>query len=140
MADNSFETPGGAHVNGALAMALDANGKAVPAGADTHIGIVDVGHVSGRPYELVPASQNEKVLGANGAAGDDLDGLIIVPESTSPGVVSLFDDDVPIPLFVGGSVSTLMPTFIRLGLRSVKGAWKVTTGKNVSVIAVGRFS
>ena len=37
-------------------------------------------------------------------------------------------------------VADLTPIRVPLGLYSVQGAWQVTTGANVSVIAVGRFS
>lgn len=40
MSGNSFATPDGAHVTGAVAMALDDAGNAVPIEADTPIGTV----------------------------------------------------------------------------------------------------
>jgi len=42
MAGNSFATPDGPHVTGAVAMALDAKGQAIPIEADTPIGTVKV--------------------------------------------------------------------------------------------------
>ena len=96
----------------------------------------------GREYETVAASQTAQVLGATGAAGDLINGLLVIPASTSPGAVTLLDGATSIPVFVGGasSVSSLIPFFIPLGIKSVSGAWKVTTGAGVSVIGVGDFT
>ena len=103
---------------------------------------VDIGKVAGREYETVAASQTAQVLGATGAAGDDIDGLLVIPATTSPGNVLLLDNATSITVFVGGSSSvvTLIPFYIPLGMRSVSGAWKVTTGANVSVIGIGNFT
>lgn len=93
-------------------------------------------------YETVAASQTAQVLGATGATGDYVTGLLCTPATTSPGVVTLLDNAISIPLFVGGasSVSNLVPFFISLGAFSVSGAWKVTTGANISVMAFGNFT
>ena len=96
----------------------------------------------GSEYETVAASQTAQPLGAAGATGDLLNGLLIIPATTSPGAVTILDNATSIPVFVGGSssVSTLIPFFVPLGIKSVSGAWKVTTGANVSAIAVGDFT
>ena len=93
-------------------------------------------------YETVAASQTAQVLGATGATGDYISGLLVIPATTSPGLVTLLDNATSIPVFVGGatSVSNLVPFFISLGMISVSGAWKVTTGANVSVIGIGNFT
>jgi hypothetical protein len=94
-------------------------------------------------YETVAASQSDQSLGATGAMGDHLAGVLIVPATTSPGAVSIKDGaGSAITIFTGGatSVSNLTPMFVPLGLRSLAGAWKITTGANVSVIAVGKFT
>lgn len=93
-------------------------------------------------YETVAASQTAQVLGASGGAGDYIAGLLVIPATTSPGAISLLDNGTSISVFTGGasSVSNLVPFFIPLGIKSVNGPWKVTTGANVSVIAVGNFS
>lgn len=99
---------------------------------------IDDGH-----FETVAASQTDQSLGATGARGDYLSGLLIVPATTSPGVVSIKDDSgSAITVFTGGasSVNSLVPFFVPLGLVSLLGAWRVTTGANVSVIAVGTFT
>ena len=93
-------------------------------------------------YETVAASQTAQTLGATGATGDYISGILVVPASTSPGVVTLLDNATSISVFAGGasSVSTLHPFFIPLGMISVSGAWKITTGANVSCIGVGNFT
>jgi hypothetical protein len=93
-------------------------------------------------YEPVAAGQTAQVLGAAGALGDVIAGVLVTPLTTTPGVVTLLDNATSIPLFVGGasSVSNLTPFFIPLGMKSVSGAWKLTTGANVSAIAIGNFS
>lgn len=92
-------------------------------------------------YETVAASQTAQVLGSTGAVGDYLAGLLVIPATTSPGVVTLLDGSTSIPVFVGGatSVSSLAPFFITCGMKCVGSGWKVTTGANVSVIGVGNF-
>lgn len=94
-------------------------------------------------YETVAASQTDQALGATGAAGDFLQGVLIVPATTSPGAVSIKDGSGnSITIFTGGasSVGSLVSFFVPLGIYSVSGAWKVTTGANVSAIGVGKFT
>jgi hypothetical protein len=98
----------------------------------------------GLAYETVAAGQTNQVLGATGAAGDLLAGLLIVPATTAPGPVSIREGSGPsIMVFVGGDlypISSTIPFFIPLGILSLTGAWKVTTSADVSVIAVGSFT
>jgi len=113
------------------------------ASIDTTPQSVSVSSVNGREYETVAASQTDQVLGATGGTGDDLDFLLVVPATTSPGAVSIKDGSgSSITVFTGGSssVSNLVPFPIPINLRSLAGAWKVTTGANVSVIGVGDFT
>lgn len=93
-------------------------------------------------YEAVAASQTAQILGTAGAAGDVIQRVIIIPASTSPGSVVLLDNATSITLFAGGasSVATLTPFTVEIGAKSVSGAWKITTGASVSVIAVGEFN
>lgn len=93
-------------------------------------------------YETVAASQTAQALGATGAVGDFIAGILVIPATTSPGVVTLLDNATSIPVFVGGasSVSDLKPFMIPLGLKSVSGAWKITTGAAVSAIGIGDFT
>lgn len=97
----------------------------------------------GTEFETVAAGQTAQVLGATGAAGDFIAGVLVVPAVVACGVVTLLDGATSIPLFVGGGTTALAdakPFFIELGMRSVSGAWKITTGANVSVIAIGDFT
>lgn len=93
-------------------------------------------------YETVAASQTAQILGATGAVGDYIAGLLVIPATTSPGNVLLLDQATSITVFVGGatSVSNLVPFFIPLGMKCVGTSWKVTTGANVSVIGIGNFT
>lgn len=93
-------------------------------------------------YETVAASQTAQVLGATGATGDFIAGVLVVPATTSPGNVLLLDNATSITVFTGGgtSVSNLVPFYIPLGMTSVSGAWKLTTGSNVSCIGIGNFT
>jgi hypothetical protein len=93
-------------------------------------------------YETVAASATSQPLGTTGAKGDYISHLIVVPTSTSPGSIVLADGATNITVFAGGagSVLTLHPFAIGLGMRSASGAWSVTTGANVSLIAVGDFT
>jgi hypothetical protein len=106
----------------------------------SHTALTDFG---AGEYETVAASQTDQALGATGAAGDYLSGLLVVPATTSPGAVSIKDGaGSAITVFTGGasSVSNLVPFFIPLGLKSGSGAWKVTTGANVSCLGSGNFT
>ena len=97
-------------------------------------------------YETVAASQTDQVLGATGAVGDFLASLIIVPGTTSPGNVLIQDGNgTEITVFTGGasSVNELRPIIVPLGLKCVNATtpgWKITTGANVTVLAIGDFT
>lgn len=93
-------------------------------------------------YETVAASQTAQPLGATGATGDYIAGVLVIPATTSPGNVLLLDNATSITIFTGGasSVSNLVPFFIPLGMISVSGAWKLTTGASVSCIGIGNFT
>ena len=102
-----------------------------------------LGRIAEGDYETVAASATTQVLGASGAAGDYLMGVLIVPASVDAGAVQIKDGtNNAITVFAGGtdSVSNLVPFFVPLGIRSAQGAWQVTTGADVSVVAVGSFT
>jgi hypothetical protein len=152
MADNYAFTPGtgatGAadDIGGILyprsKLSLGADGAAVDAIAG-HGGITTaVQRVvqAGYEYETVAASQTAQVIGATGAAGDYLKGLLVIPATTGAGLVTILDNAISIPVYISGTLVDLKPFFIPLELISVSGAWKVTTGANVSVIAIGKFT
>lgn len=94
-------------------------------------------------YKTVAASVAAQVLGTTGAIGDYLNGVLIVPATTSPGAVQIQDDSgTAITIFTGGatSVADLKPFFVPVSARSVAGAWKITTGAAVSAIGIGNFT
>lgn len=103
-------------------------------------------YASGLENETVAASQTDQILGATGAVGDRLDYLLVVPATTSPGIVEVQDaDGTAVTVFTGGasSVSNLVPFVIIWG-KACTGVttpgWKITTGANVSVVAFGNFT
>lgn len=93
-------------------------------------------------YETVVASATAQVMGSTGAIGDVIHAILVIPATTSPGVVTLLDGATSIPVFVGGatSVADLKPFRIELKLKCVNAAWKITTGANVSAIGIGDFT
>jgi hypothetical protein len=101
---------------------------------------------AGTDYATVAASQSAQMLGATGAVGDYLAGVLIVPASTSPGAVSIKDGNgSAITVFAGGasSLAGLQPFFVPIGAKCTAAAtpgWQVTTGANVSAVAVGSFT
>lgn len=109
---------------------------------DNIVTISTIDRLINNDYETIAASQTAQVLGTTGAVGDTLSHLLIIPASTSPGAVSILDDATSITVFTGGasSVTTLIPFVVPLNMISVSGAWKITTGAAVSVIAVGKFT
>lgn len=110
--------------------------------ADASESTVPVTVQTNSEYETVAASQTAQTIGPTGATGDYLSHLIVTPASVSPGVVTILDNAISINLFAGGtnSLLTLHPFTVYVGMTSVSGAWKVTTGASVSVVAVGNFT
>jgi hypothetical protein len=109
---------------------------------------VNIGAVmnAGSTYETIAASQTGQVLGGSGAIGDYLSHCVIYPTTTTPGVVTVFDDASAagsnVIAFPGGasSVSNLAPIAIPVGAVSVTGEWRVTTGANLVVTCYGKFT
>lgn len=94
-------------------------------------------------YETVAASQSNQVLGGNGAVGDYLHRITLVPVNTAPGNVSVRDGTAAnISVFVGGANAVLdtRPIQMTLGMTASNGPLSVNTGANVSVIATGKFT
>jgi hypothetical protein len=97
-------------------------------------------------YKTIAASQTASLCGATGAQYDYLAGVLIVPASTSPGNVLIRDGNgSDITIFTGGatSVGDLRSFVVPLGLYAIAGTtagWRITTGANVSVIAIGKFT
>jgi hypothetical protein len=83
-----------------------------------------------------------------GGVGCYLESLTIIPATSAAGVVNLFDVGttaiMAIPTLAGTGTGTQLqtPYTIPLGIRATNAStgFKITTGSNVSVLAVGRFS
>ena len=95
-------------------------------------------------YEHVAVSQTEQVLGGTGAIGDYLHRLICTVRTAATGNVVMVDGTG-----VGILSHTILPAScgtginvynIEINVASTTGAWKVTTGAGVEVMAVGIFS
>lgn len=127
---------------GTQRVTLAGDDPAVSALATTNTNLTSLQAATEGDYETVAAGQTDQMLGPTGAAGDYLSGLLVIPATTSPGAISIEDGATNIPVFTGGanSVTSLTPFFIPLGIRSVSGGWEVTTGTNVAVIGIGKFT
>jgi hypothetical protein len=119
----------------------DESGTGVGPWSWVHV-LTDASNLGAGDYETVAASQTAQILGPTGATGDYISGILVVPATTSPGAILLLDGATSITVFTGGatSVSNLVPFFIPLGMISVSGAWKITTGASVSCIGIGNFT
>ncbi len=94
--------------------------------------------VGGTDYETVAASQTAQVLGTTGSVGDYLGRLVITVSTAATSTVSILDNATSIPIM---AANTAIGTYVvEIGARSVSGAWKVTTGAGVTVLAIGKFS
>lgn len=110
-------------------------------GATTPIGAVLSAAIQ---YETVAASQTGQALGATGATGDYLSHCVIYPVTTGAGAVTVFDNTnaaaTNVITFTSGTLSNLAPIALPVGAVSTAGAWKVTTGTNVTVTCYGKFT
>lgn len=95
-----------------------------------------------REYTTVGASADEEPLGATGKVGDHLVHLVIQPTTVAPGSVVLKDGATTVYTYPGSADYPvgLPPFHVLLDLDSRSGAWTVTTGANVSVLASGDFT
>lgn len=92
-------------------------------------------------YETVAVSQTDQVLGATGAAKDELNKLIISVSTAATSTVSIKDGSTSIPILAATTpIGVYLVDFGEPGLVSTTGAWSVTTGAGATVIAVGKFS
>lgn len=92
-------------------------------------------------YETVAASQTNQVLGSTGAAGDYLGKLICVVATAATAQVQIKDGSESAVTVLPNSPGSGIGTYtILVGAKSRSGAWQVTTGAGVSVIAVGAFT
>lgn len=97
-------------------------------------------------YEHVAASQTAQVLGDTSgttktAGTQYLSHLVVVPETTAAGTIAIKDGgDSAVNVFVSGTLPSTQSFVIPLRMKNRTGSWQVTTGANVHVIAVGRFT
>jgi hypothetical protein len=92
-------------------------------------------------YEHVAASQTAQVLGGTGATGDYIHRLACTVTTAATGNVLILDgtgfSHTILPASPGGGIGQYN---IELNTISRNGAWKITTGAGVEVLAVGIFS
>ena len=95
-------------------------------------------------YEHVAASQSAQVLGATGAKGDYLHRIVCTVSTSATGNVVIVDGSgtgilthTVLPALAGTGVNVYN---IELNAVSQDGAWKITTGAGVEVMAIGIFS
>ena len=92
----------------------------------------------GTTYETVAASQTAQVLGGSGAVGDTIIRLIVTVNTALTSTVTILDNSTSIAIM---PATTPVGVYsIDLGVQSVSGPWKVTTGAGATVVAVGNFS
>ncbi len=94
-------------------------------------------------YETVAASATAQVMGATGATGDYLAYVEVFPGTAGCGVVTILDNASTWGTFAGGGTTalpSLVPFRIDVGAYSTSGAWKITTGANVTCVGVGKFT
>ena len=95
-------------------------------------------------YEHVPVSASAQVLGGTGAVGDYIHRLICTVTTAATSNVVVVDGTG-----AGVLTHTVLPANVTPGIgvyniemnaASANGAWKITTGAGVTVLAVGIFS
>jgi hypothetical protein len=142
--------PDSVNANGQATMANSApvviasNQTAVPVSGTVAVTNTPLTNFGAGEYETVAASQTDQILGATGAVGDYLSGILITPTTTGAGSVSIKDGNgSAIPIFNTGTLSNLVPFFVPIGAITVNATtpgWKVTTGANVTVLGIGNFT
>lgn len=95
---------------------------------------------AGLKYETVAAGQTAQAMGATGSKGDYLSHVIFQPTTLAPGTCTVSDDSGVVYTFTTGSLVDLRPIVVPFALFSVNGAWKITTGANITATAVGDFT
>lgn len=101
-----------------------------------HLEPVEVG---GNSYEHVATSQTDQVCGAVGGAGDFLARVVVTVFTSATGTCAIQDGN--------DTAHTIVPAntpigvyVVELGIRSVIGAWSITTGAGAEAIAIGDFT
>ncbi len=98
-------------------------------------------------YLTVAASQTAQSLKFTlGASGNVLYGLLVSPTAVGAAAITLIDgsgsDKVTIVLSTAGTLVDLKPFWIDLGgiVSQKAGGWYLTTGGNITVLAIGLFT
>ena len=92
-------------------------------------------------YETVAASQTAQVLGTVGAKGDRVNKLVISVATAASSTVTLLDNATSIVITAATTpIGVYVVDFGEVGIVSVSGAWKITTGAGATVIALGSFT
>jgi len=92
-------------------------------------------------YEHVAASQTAQVLGTNGETGDYLHRLVCTVTTAATGNVVILDGSGFSHTILPASAGTGINNYdIEVNAVSRNGAWKITTGAGVEVLAIGIFS
>lgn len=95
-------------------------------------------------YEHIAASSSAQVLGGTGAIGDYIHRLVCTVSTALTSTVQIVDGTgagilthTVLPAAVGGGIGVYN---IELNAVSANGAWKITTGAGVEVMAIGIFT
>lgn len=91
-------------------------------------------------YEIVGPSVTDQVLGSTGGNGDQLSHLVFNPATTTPGNVVVKDGSTTLFTFAFGTLANTLPFTLFLGINSVNGGFKISTGLNMTVGGVGKFT
>jgi hypothetical protein len=91
-------------------------------------------------YEHVAASQTAQVLGGTGATGDYLHRLLCTVATAATGNVIIVDGAFSHTILPASPGSGIGQYNIEINAISRNGAWKITTGAGVEVLAIGIFS
>lgn len=92
-------------------------------------------------YEHVAAGQTAQVLGGTGATGDYLHRLVCTVTTAATGNVLILDGSGFSHTILPASAGTGINNYdIEVNAVSRNGAWKITTGAGVEVLAIGIFS
>ena len=92
-------------------------------------------------YKAIPASSNSVALAVTtGGVGDYLHQLIISNVTVATASLTLIDGANSIVLQTGAVGLTANTFTLPINALSNNGAWKITTGAGVTVVAVGVFA
>jgi hypothetical protein len=117
-----------------LKSGVNANGVADPANSAP---VINARYA----YHTVAASTGPTTMGT-GATGDTMMGIYVIPSSTTVGAITLTDNATAITVYAGGTYNADLKPFLidLMGIKSVSGAWKITTLAGASVIGIGIFT